>query len=298
MDINNKYVIYSLTDRGLFSELSNMLAAIIYSKQHERMFVLNTYNWKARVDKGWTDYFEDTIECENSILTSQSSLFTTNWKRPFFSIKKKFFDILNRIALVKYNICFSSNVYQHLSNIEDGKYMNDYKDQIANYARELIRLNSKSKQYIESLKKSINLPVEYIGVHIRRGDKITTNEMEDISLEKYLSAINDAKKISKNVYIATDDTSIIEYIKFELAKENVKIFTNNTLCENGYNQTRFNRADKTYRYDITMNTLADAFILCDSKYFIGTYSSNLSRFVALKKGFEKCKSLDVQEWYI
>ncbi len=298
MDINIKYVIYSLTDRGLFSELSNMLAAVVYSKQHKRKFVLNTYNWKARVDKGWTDYFENTIESENSILTSQSSMLTTSWKRPFFSFKIIFFNILNRIALIKYDICFTSNVFRHLSIIKDGEFMCDYRGQIANCAKELIRLNPKSKQYIESLKKSINLPIDYIGVHIRRGDKITTHEMESISLEKYLSAIKDAKEISKNVFIATDDTSIIDYIKLELAKENIKVYSNNILCENGYNQKRFNRADKIYRYNITMNTLADAFILCDSKYFIGTYSSNLSRFVALKKGFEKCKSLDVQEWYI
>ena len=110
------------------------------------------------------------------------------------------------------------------------------------------------------------MPDDFIGVHIRRGDKITTGEMDNISLKRYVSKIEEYD--IDDVYIATDDISTINSIR-EALDNKYKIYHNPCLKTNGF----------------------------DSKNFIGTYSSNLSRVVPCIIGFDKCISLD-DEWSI
>ena len=58
-----------------------------------------------------------------------------------------------------------------------------------------------------SRKSEMNLPIDYIAVHIRRGDKIVSREMKELGLSLYIDAVKGKKHISRNVFIATDDGS-------------------------------------------------------------------------------------------
>ena len=58
---------------------------------------------------------------------------------------------------------------------------------------------------------------------------------------------------------------------------------------------RAKQYDKKSRYIDTLNMLLDMDILIHSSFFIGTYTSNVSRIVPLYVGFEKSLSLD-DEW--
>ena len=48
----------------------------------------------------------------------------------------------------------------------------------------------------------MNLPVDYIAVHIRRGDKIVSREMKELGLSLYIDAVKGKKHISRNVFIS------------------------------------------------------------------------------------------------
>ena len=56
----------------------------------------------------------------------------------------------------------------------------------------------------------MNLPIDYIAVHIRRGDKIVSREMKELGLSLYIDAVKGKKHISRNVFIATDDGSVTD----------------------------------------------------------------------------------------
>ena len=143
----------------------------------------------------------------------------------------------------------------------------------------------------------MGIPNNYIGVHIRRGDKITSKEMEEIRLDKYVNTIINYKSVSSNVFIATDDTSIINDIKEKLNFHGFNIFYNSKNQSTGFNEAFFNKASKQTRREETINVLFDMDVLIHSKFFIGTYTSNLSRVVPFFLGLDKCISLD-NDWNI
>ena len=61
MEMKKKRIVYSLTGRGLFSELSNLALALVYADYNQEELTVNTRNWNARVEKGWSDYFESVL---------------------------------------------------------------------------------------------------------------------------------------------------------------------------------------------------------------------------------------------
>lgn len=141
----------------------------------------------------------------------------------------------------------------------------------------------------------MNLPVDYIAVHIRRGDKIVSREMKELGLSLYIDAVKGKKHISRNVFIATDDGSVTDKLKSVLVAEGFNVYWNTAVTQTGFDESLFNTKDKKSRYIDTLNMLLDMDILIHSSFFIGTYTSNVSRIVPLYVGFDKSLSLD-DEW--
>ncbi len=71
MEMKKKRIVYSLTGRGLFSELSNLALALVYADYNQEELTVNTRNWNARVEKGWSDYFESVLPNCNGVMCSQ-----------------------------------------------------------------------------------------------------------------------------------------------------------------------------------------------------------------------------------
>ena len=100
---------------------------------------------------------------------------------------------------------------------------------------------------------------------------------------------------SRNVFIATDDGSVTDKLKSVLVAEGFNVYWNTAVTQTGFDESLFNTKDKKSRYIDTLNMLLDMDILIHSSFFIGTYTSNVSRIVPLYVGFEKSLSLD-DEW--
>ena len=62
MEMEKKRIVYSLTGRGLFSELSNLALGLVYADYNQEELTVNTRNWNERVEKGWSDYFESVLQ--------------------------------------------------------------------------------------------------------------------------------------------------------------------------------------------------------------------------------------------
>ena len=55
----------------MFSELSNLALALVYADYNQEELTVNTRNWNARVEKGWSDYFESVLPDCNGMMCSQ-----------------------------------------------------------------------------------------------------------------------------------------------------------------------------------------------------------------------------------
>lgn len=300
-------IIYSLSSRGIYSELFNLCLAIIYAHHHQLSLKLNTWLWNSRIKKGWQDYFEPTLDCSNDPFSAQDKVYTNEkpWIGKIYYNPKVFFSFYFRLILNHIHCIL------HPSHILTKEIFNKMRskefvyDIIGDKAFNLMALSFKriyilnkyTKKQIKQRMVDLDLPNDYIGVHIRRGDKITSKEMQEIRLDDYVNIIKKNKVISSNVYIATDDSSIIKVMKKKLEPFGFNIFFNNQNKSVGFNEADYNNFSTEAKREETLNVLFDMEVLTHSNFFIGTYTSNLSRVVPFFIGLEKCYSLD-NDWNI
>ena len=300
-------IIYSLSTRGLYSELFNLCLAIVYAQQKNLLLELNTYLWNSRIKRGWLDYFEPTLNISNNPFSAQDKVYTNEkpWIGKIYYNPKEFFtfyyrNCLNQIYKVLHpHHLLTKDIFEDMrsrSFTNDTLGKNAFNLMESSF-KELYKLNFETSNFIKLKIKDMNIPDEYIGVHIRRGDKITSKEMNYIHNQKYIKAIVDHKALSNNVYIATDDTNIINDLKTELESNGFNVYYNLQNNSKGFDETAFNQADKQYRHKETINVLLDMELLTHSKFFVGTYTSNLSRVVPFFLRQDQCISLD-SDWNI
>lgn len=305
--MNKTAIIYSLSTRGLYSELFNLCLANVYAQQKHLSLKLNTCLWNARIKKGWQDYFEPTLESSNNPLPAQDKVYTNEkpWIGKIYYNPYAFFSYYYRLLLNKFylvlhpNHLLTKDVFNDMRSkgfIHDVLGKNAFNHMALSF-KQLYLLNDDTKEMIRQRSEELELPNCYIGVHIRRGDKISSKEMQDIHLDRYINAIKKHNDISSNVYIATDDISIIDIIKQKVESLHINIYYNRLNHSQGFIESEFNEASMQVKKEETLNVLLDMDILIHSQFFIGTYTSNLSRVVPFFLGLDKCESLD-NDWNI
>lgn len=300
-------VLYCLTTRGLYSELFNLCLAVVFCEKMGYKLCINSFYWNAKIEKGWNDYFESVFKCYNNYFSAQDKIYTKEspWIGKIYYKPKEFFQfyfskIANNFYLLFHpHTLLTKDVFERMRSeqfIHNVLGENAFRLMATSF-RQMYILNNNTQVHIRLKTSQLGLPDKYIGVHIRRGDKITSKEMQDIHLDKYINTIINYKSISSNVYVATDDVSIIQDIKEKLESQGICIYYNNLNKSQGFNESDFNHADKQTRYQETINVLLDMEVLIHSSFFIGTYTSNLSRVVPFFLGLDKCISLD-NDWNI
>lgn len=212
-------------------------------------------------------------------------------KRTFRSQKSKHFVL----RIIHPETELGNEVFLKMRSEDFLEKLEDIRNDYGSALRKILKFNEKTTDYIEKRKSEMNLPVDYIAVHIRRGDKIVSREMKELGLSLYIDAVKGKKHISRNVFIATDDGSVTDKLKSALVAEGFNVYWNTAVTQTGFDESLFNTKDKKSRYIDTLNMLLDMDILIHSSFFIGTYTSNVSRIVPLYVGFEKSLSLD-DEW--
>ena len=300
-------VIYSLTSRGLYSELFNLCLATVFCKKTGYKLCVNSFFWNAKIKKGWNDYFEPTLDSSSNPFSAQDKVYTNEkpWIGKIYYKPKEFFSfyfikILNQI----YNIFYPHHLLTKdiFENMRSKEFIYDILGNeafklMASSFKQMYILNRNTKDQLKQRIDNLGLPKDYISVHIRRGDKITSQEMQEIRIGKYVSSILEHKAVNTNVYIATDDVSIIDELKQQLAPHGICVFYNNQNQSQGFNEATFNRFSRQARYEEMLNVLLDMEVLVHAKFFIGTYTSNLSRVVPFFLGLDHCVSLD-NDWNI
>ena len=302
-----KKIIYSLTHRGLYSELVNLALAKVYADKYNYRLLVNSRNWNSKIDNGLSDWFIPYFEETHSILTYQEKIYNNEkpwigkiyynpsafwgyWRERLYN---KIFKFFNPTALLSKESFQRMHSGDFLSQYSEGELLNA----VSNSFKKFYNYNVLTQNNISEKKQYINIPDNYISVHIRRGDKIVTGEMEDINLNIYVDAIRKYRYISNNIYIATDDVTVISYISKKLSDIDIKIYYNKENKLKGFDEKTYNLKSDSVRRDEVLNMLFDMDMMINSSFFIGTFSSNVGCVVAMYLGLDKCHSIDVS-WKI
>ena len=302
-----KKIIYSLTHRGLYSELVNLALAKVYADKYNYRLLVNSRNWNSKIDNGLSDWFIPYFEETHSILTYQEKIYNNEkpwigkiyynpsafwgyWRERLYNKIFKFFSPTALLSKESFQRMHSGDF---LSQYSEGELLNA----VSNSFKKFYKYNALTQNNISEKKQYINIPDNYISVHIRRGDKIVTGEMEDIDLNIYADTIRKYSYISNNIYIATDDVTVISYISKKLSDIDTNIYYNKENKLKGFDEKTYNLKSDSVRRDEVLNMLFDMDMMINSSFFIGTFSSNVGCVVAMYLGLDKCHSIDVS-WKI
>ncbi|WP_298343683.1 hypothetical protein [uncultured Algibacter sp.] len=293
---NNQELIFPLTNRGFFSEINNLALAVLYCIDNNINIKLSSKNWASG---NWNDYFNPIIKEYNGLVTLPSkSIFDLTRVEKIAAL---YFKNVKKIDLVQthyWKIIKHPSFLNKTFLIPELNIDGDIFHALQNIYPIILDFNKLTKNnLIVSDKETVEFSKNSFGLHIRRGDKVFGNnkEAEEIQFTDYIEKAIEIDNSIKSFIVCTDDYSLIESIKLKYHE-----FVFKTLCaptKNGYNQTTYNNLkDKNLKSKEVLDVLNDAILLSNSKYFIGTNSSNLSRFVTLVRNNENSYSMD-KTWY-
>lgn len=277
-------------DAGFFSEYNNMLLAIVYCRRNNIQFYLSSKGANFAYSCGWRDYFEPFCKELNipyqRIMNPRLEVpLPTKGKRE--KIKRGIFGILKRfygIDLLTYDI-FNKARTQMVDDtfIEDCRALN----------QSIWRYNKSTIQSVEAHRNMLALPKEYVGIHIRRGDKC--REIQHTDIQQYIDMVVSHSKC-KDVFVATDDYSVYEQLCLQYP--DWRFYTLTSKLHQGYDQRTFEKYTKECKREEMISLFTDIEVLASSQLFVGTLSSNIGMYLYWRLPKGKCIGVDYREWRI
>ena len=283
-------------EAGFFSEINNMVLAIIYCLDNKIKFTLYSKQGNISYSKGWNDFFIPFCD--------QTELFLhERYNRRTYQVKKGkkvppyLLKILTGNDLLTQDIWDSFRSKKFTSKEFTIPELDLEKASLLETSKTIIsmiwRYQKGAEKIIANFKNSILLPQNYISIHIRSGDK--SLETNTYSINKYMAKAQ-SLSLPKNAFILTDDYSIIENLRIQYSDWSFLSLCN--VSERGYIHSEFNKKTKHERYLQHLKLLASIDICAESDHFIGTYSSNPGMYLGMRIGEENCSCLDFDSWVL
>lgn len=280
---------------GFFSEINHMQMAVLYCLQHKIKFVLSSKENNFAYQKGWEDYFLPFCE------ETQGNLHL-KYNARSHQISPSLLNIF-RIKIVRKRLGIAYLTQDIWPYIKDAKFYNetfkfpeleidgDFLAAMHTLAKYIWRYQPAIETTINQRLNSLNLPLSYLGMHIRSGDI----EKKNYAISRYIDL---AKTFStdKNLFVATDNYSSIE--KIQLQYPDYKIYTFCKPTEKGFDEGAYNSQTKESKKETLINLLTDTEGLYRSEVFIGTISSNVGSFVGMRRKAKAWYGIDANEWRI
>lgn len=287
-------LIYPLGNRGFFSEVNNLALIVLYCLKNNIHLKLHSKKWSGG---SWTTYFKPVVPEYNGIIPVPIDMYIESRKDHYFKkyhrlIKKRLI-IQDEIWHTMRNEAFTHSNFSYPYLGIDGDIFQAKKqitDIILNFTTDTL---AETTDLHPSIKEQVT---GSCGLHIRRGDKVTgrSKEAEIFDIKKYVEKALEQDPYLTTFTVCTDDYEVVQ--DFKLAYPQFQILS---LCppnRNGYFQKEYNlKQTKAEKRAEVISILKDCHLLIDSKIFVGTYSSNVARYVALMRNGKECYSIDA-EW--
>ncbi len=299
MSIKKTKIFWQLTDRGFGSEILLLAMGILFAEKNKLKFILNSEYSNFTIQNGWSDYFEPFCKEVKGRLYKKNFHFwesdkKTKTKKFRYKIKLMLFlGADTRLIHEAWPLIWNGNFEKELYSSKKYAYKDaSCKKALSVVLSKIFKFNVETTKNINTLISKLNLPSNYLSFHIRRGDKVygEWKEADVIDTKKFANTYTENHN-GEDLYILTDDYSVIIELKKLLPETNII-----TLCqpeENGYNNYEFTNSSIEIRSQKIIKLLAEITICKNSKYFIGTYTTNLSRVIALLRDENNCLGIDM-----
>ncbi|MDF9830955.1 hypothetical protein [Parabacteroides sp. PF5-6] len=290
-------------EAGFFSEYNNMILAMLYCLDHKIQFKL--YSKDANFDKenGWTGFFKPFC-AEDHTETGKVHYRTANWrfalKRLFKGQKSAFRSFIPYFLFFKKQL-YTQDVFGKCRDVSPRKHYHipelgiegNLQDACARLIELTWRYNEETEIAVDHYKKRNNLPEQYIGLHIRGGDK--SEEADLLAVDIYIKKAEALSGI-RDTFVLTDDYSIIEKLR-----QHYPEWTFHTLCdtdERGYFHEKFVEESAEMKRNKLIKLFASMDILAGASLFIGTFSSNPGMYLGMRMKQDKVYAVDMPSWRI
>lgn len=283
-------------DGGFFSEINNMVLAILFCLNNKIRFQLYSKKANFALENGWNDFFIP-------FCPQTDFYFHYRYNRRAHQMKNRNTLSPKLLKLITGNDYLTQDIWNSFRNQDFAKKkfnipeLNLKNATLLESTRKIIQIiwhyNHSSKKIIKDHKDSMNISGNYISLHIRSGDKNMESKVFDPS--EYIEQAKELKKY-KRAFILTDDYRVIEKLK-----KKYKEWEFHTLCskeEKGYIHSEFKNMDKEQKYLRHLKLLASLDICAESDKFIGTFSSNPGMFMGMRISEDKCECLDYDSWVL
>ena len=299
-NINNsfeqKLVFHFGEKAGFYSEFNNMVLAIIYCLVNDIKFTIYSVDANFRTNKGWNDFFKPFCNESTNILNH----FFNKRAHPRKIGRQKFYHQINKLFF--HNLLITSDVWyevrkldSNLSDFDYERYFPKAKDlqSVCNEVVDMIYYFNDETQYeVDKIKSLVQFEGEYIGFHIRGGDKFLEHQL--IEVTDYIQKAEAISEIRQG-YVFTDDYSL-----FELMCKEFPSWTFQTLApkeDTGYFHKQFIKLPVEVRKSKTIQMFASIDILSNAQHSFCTFSSNVGMFLGMKMG-NRAHGVDFENWLI
>ncbi|MCQ2301571.1 MAG: hypothetical protein MJZ94_02965 [Bacteroidales bacterium] len=272
---------------GFYSELNNMILAILYCQRHNIDFELYSKDANFGQGKGWTDFFLPF--CKETKWDGHHYI-NQRYENPKGGKRKLLMDFYKFTHPHTYLTPDLWNDFRHIDLTEmSSKEVRDATKPIVN---EIYRFNKQTQAEIEDLMNSINIDEPYIGFHIRGGDKCTETNL--LNVNAYIDKAESLTTLRK-AFVSSDD-----YRNIELIRELYPYWSFVTLTEedsHGYQQNKYNISSADKKHHNLINMFASMEYLRKAELTFCTFSSNVGLFLGMCMG-DKAIGVDFKKWMI
>lgn len=273
-----------------------MILAMLYCLTHKIEFVLYSKHANFGYRNGWTDYFLPFCdEVDNDFHKQYNHRYPGAYFNRLERLKLRYYKLFYRFDYFTHELWYAIRDQDVMESrhyyIPELGIDGDLNSACRVLEKMTWHYNQETQTIIEKQIKNIALPENYVGIHVRRGDK--SSEADFINLYNYIKLIEMRTEI-RNVFVATDDYSIYEFLNGKC--KDCHFYTITSPDDKGffYNQYSQNLPDKKREQLLVLLTTIE--ILAVSDLFIGTFSSNIGMYLGMRMPKEKCIGVDFDKW--
>lgn len=270
--MKNGTIVCHLLAEGFYNQINHVINTYIYALQRNYLYRLVSDQFIYKVEKGWEDFF-----------------------LPFWDEARENIEPVLHIDYSHHRE-FDLAKTEHIAVPEHGLVANDIFSNVRLMVPRIYRYNERTESFLEQEIQGLGLPENYAAFHVRRGDKVYHSRPRGRKhhFSEYLDKLSAHQDTPGVVFVATDDFSVIQEFRQYISENGLRVDIVST-CEpedQGFSVSTVRDLSSRDKYRI----LLDAEVCSRARYFVGTYSSGVSRFVAAKHANpDHCFSLDI-EW--
>jgi hypothetical protein len=281
---------------GFYSEFNNMVLGIAYCLLHNIRFQMYSDDAVFRTDKGWNDYFLPFCEEKHCILHHLTNKRANRKKTGRQRVYRVFNQIFNP------HLYLTSDLWYEFRNLDKTLENKAYRlffpesESLQDVCAEIIgmiyRFNDSTQKEIDQSIATLNIKGEYVGFHIRGGDKIIEHKL--LEVKEYIDTAEKTTNI-RQAYVFTDDYSAFELLCAEYPQW--RFFTLASSDDEGYFHKQFIKLPVEVRRAKMIYMFSSIELLSQARHNFCTYSSNVGMFLGMRVG-DKTHGVDFEKWFL